>query len=216
MTGTHIKSALRQPVGEGLDQRLLVGLTAAQAIEVNPMIVQIDVAAEQAMGPERIDRPMMPQYFDTAAFIGSAQINKCAPGRGLPIDAPIFWKGPTRKLLVAPLREVSSVSWGKTLRSDAERRQVFMVKTRPDLLLPQTVEVFDDGLKARFQRRRKNGSDAQSQAEAHDPADHIRMIMSALKAHIVVELGKGWQSVALPMGLEGLENKGGRGDPCRP
>src|SRR5580698_5752428 len=91
-----------------------------------------------------------------------------------------------------------------------------MMKARPDLLLPQTVEVFDDGLKARFQRRRKNGSDAQSQTEAHDAADHIRMIMSALKAYIIVELGEGWQAMALPMGLEGLENKGGRSDSCRP
>jgi hypothetical protein len=216
MTRAYIKSASRQPVGEGLDQRLFGGLTAAQAIEVNPMMVQIDMTAKQAMGPEWIDLPTMPQYFDTAAFIGSAQINKCALGRRLPIDVPIFGKGPARKLLVAPLRQMSSVSLGKALRGGAECRQVFMVKARPDLLLPQTVEVFDDGLKARFQRRRKNRSDAQGQAEAHDAADHIRMIMSALKAHIVVELGKGWQPVALPMGLKSLENKGGRGDPCRP
>ncbi len=216
MAWTYIKAALRQPVFEGLDQRLVSGFTAAQSIELNPMKDQIDMSAKQAMGPEWIDLPTVPQYFDAAAFVGSAQINKRARGRDLPIDVPIFWKGPSWKVVVAPLRQVSAVSLGKALRSNTERRQIFMMKARPDLLLPQTVKVFDDGLKAGFQRRRKNWSDAQSQAEAHDPADYVRMIMSALKTHIVVELGKGWQTMALPMGMEGLENKGGRGYACGP
>ncbi|MCE0498854.1 MAG: hypothetical protein LV481_13010, partial [Methylacidiphilales bacterium] len=99
--------------------------------------------------------------------------NKRAQGWGLPIDVPIFWERSTGKLVVAPLCQVSAISLGETLRSGAERNQIFMMKARPDLLLPQAVEVFDDRLEASFQRWRKNRSDAQSQAEAHDPADHM-------------------------------------------
>jgi hypothetical protein len=70
-TRTCIKSALRQLVWESFDQRLLIGFTAAQAIKINPMIGQIDVTAQQAMAPEWINLPTMPQYFDAAVLIGS-------------------------------------------------------------------------------------------------------------------------------------------------
>jgi hypothetical protein len=41
MARTYIKAALRQPVGQGLEQGLLGRFTAAQPIEVNPMMAQV-------------------------------------------------------------------------------------------------------------------------------------------------------------------------------
>ena len=70
-TRTCIKSALRQLVWESFDQRLFIGFTAAQAIKINPMMDQIDMTAQQAMTPEWINLPTMPQYFDAAVLIGS-------------------------------------------------------------------------------------------------------------------------------------------------
>ena len=148
------------------------------------MMDQIDMTAQQAMRPEWVDWPPMPQEVDAAAFIGAAQINQRAFGRRLPIDVPVCGKGPARKFVLMSLRQVLPVSFCKTLRSRTERRQIFMVKACPDLLLPQTVEVFDDPLEAHFKRRRKNGRDSQGQTKAHDPANYVRMIMPALKADI--------------------------------
>ena len=82
-----------------------------------------------------------------------------------------------------------------------------MVATRPDLLLPQSIKVFDHGLEARFQRRREDRSNAESEAKTHHTSNHIRMVMAALEAHIVVELRKAGKSVQPPMGVQGIKNK---------
>jgi hypothetical protein len=48
-TRTRIKPACRKMVGQSLNQRLFGGFTAAQAIEINPMMDQINVIAQQTV-----------------------------------------------------------------------------------------------------------------------------------------------------------------------
>jgi hypothetical protein len=41
-------------IGKGLDERLVIGCAAAQPVEVNPMLRQIDMAAQQETSGWRI------------------------------------------------------------------------------------------------------------------------------------------------------------------
>jgi hypothetical protein len=85
-----------------------------------------------------------------------------------------------------------------------------VMATRPDLLLPWSIKVFDHGLEARLERRRKDRSHPQCQTKPHDAPDDIRMVMAALEAHIVVKLREGRQAVPLPVGMQGSKNKRSR------
>lgn len=114
-TRTRVKPACRKMVGQSLNQRLFGGFTTAQAIEVNPMMDQINVTAQQTVGPEWIDFPSMSQDFDDPALIGSTQINEGAGGWSLPIDAPILWKGSSGRGLIVPASQVLPVGLSKTL-----------------------------------------------------------------------------------------------------
>jgi hypothetical protein len=64
MAGAHVKAALRQVIGQGFNEWLVPRFTAAQLVKIDVMLPQINLAAQQAMGPERIDFPKMPQDFD--------------------------------------------------------------------------------------------------------------------------------------------------------
>lgn len=82
--------------------------------------------------------------------------------------------------------------------------------TRPDLLLPEPIKVFDHGLEARLERRREDWSNAQCEAKTHDAPDDLRMVMAALETHIVVELRVSGQAVLAPVGAQGIKNKRSR------
>ena len=168
------------------------------------------------MRPEWVDFPGVSKNFHSATLIGSTQIDQRANRRRLPVDTPVLRKKASGRGWITPARQMISVSLSETLGGGVECRQIFMVKTCPDFLLPQTVEVLDDCLEADLQRRGKNGSYSQGQTKAHDSADNVRMIMTSLKTHIVVKLGEGWKPVALPMSFQSLENKGRRGHSRRP
>jgi hypothetical protein len=111
-------------------------------------------------------------------------------------------------MAITSARQVLAVGAGETTGGLAQGRQVLVMKSRPNLFLPQAVEILDDPLETHLQWRRKDWSDFQRQAQTHHPANHIRMVMSSLETHVIVELREFRQAVLPPIGLEGLDNKG--------
>ena len=77
-----------------------------------------------------------------------------------------------------------------------------VMRALPDLLLPQRVEAFDVGLKARVPRRSEDRSDAVSDTEPDDFADDIWAIMRALKTSIVIKLRAGREADSAPVFFE--------------
>ena len=76
--------------------------------------------------------------------------------------------------------------------------------------------MLDRVLQAEFPRRDKDGRDPELEALADHAAEDIGVLMGALEAGVVVELGVGGAAEGLPMGSQAGENPVGGGVPERP
>ena len=56
-----------------MKQRLVGGLPAAQRIEANALLGEVNFAADQAMSPARADFKGLTEQIGSAAFVGAAQ-----------------------------------------------------------------------------------------------------------------------------------------------
>src|ERR1035437_7211425 len=153
------------------------------------------------MLPESLHCKDVAQDFNPALFVGASQIDHQPRGWLLPIEHELFWKRSAGCMAMMSARQMLTVGAGETTGGLAEGRQVLMMKSRPNLFLPQAVEILDDPLKTHFQWRQKHGSDFERQAQAHPPPTHSRMFMSSPKTHVIVKLRKLRKAVLPPMGL---------------
>ena len=96
----------------------------------------------------------------------------------------------------------------RTKRSDRAQRAArdSWWEAAPDFRLPASIEILDGVLKPVL----AHGRDAQAQAEPHDPAHDIAMLMRTLKARVIIELGIGGQPHGSPMGQQGGQSRHGR------
>src|ERR1700692_2224263 len=112
---SRVKPAFWQMIIDALYEWLFFGCATAQAIKINPMLRQIHLATQQAVLPERIHFPDMPQDFDRTLLISSAQVDHRAEGPALPINIPVFGKGAARRLLFTARRQMPPVGLGEAL-----------------------------------------------------------------------------------------------------
>lgn len=197
----------RRVVGreEGLD----CGLGATQAETLNALGAEVDFTTDEAMGPVRVDLEAMGQDAGAAVFVGTADEN----GRGLRGDRKAFWgpvDAPGSAVLAVLGLEVVSLHEAVGAPPQLVRRGV--VEAFPDLGLPEVVERLDLVLEAMFAGWREDGSDAQAQAEEGDGAEAIGVVVRAVKAQVVVELGVGGQAMLAPVKQQGVAGElGGDG-----
>lgn len=69
----------------------------------------------------------------------------------------------------------------------------------PYLLLPKTVEVLYDCLDSAFMRGGKDQCDSPVEADPRNGTNHVRMVVSALEARVVVRLRKTRQAMHTPV-----------------
>jgi hypothetical protein len=201
-------------IGARLQQRLRGRFSPAERVKRNAVRVQIDLGSNQAVGPIRFHQEGPPHEMNLALLGGAAQEDHAPLQRSLQIGLPGGRKRATLRRSLHPLGSTLSVSRDVACRLQLQGGQRIMMKARPDLGLPATVEVLHSRLKPGLARRSKDGSDVQAQTETADATDGIRELVRPLKARVVIELSVSRQAEGAPM-LQQSVSGSLRGDRCR-
>jgi hypothetical protein len=179
------------------EQGLVVRLGPAQAEAMNGLGAEVQFAANESMVPGRIDVEAVGQEADVAGVIGTADEDD----RGVSANWQPIWR-PRAARGRGQLTRVGFelMSGDEAVGPVAELGPVGVVEAFPNFGLPQVVEGLDLVLEAMLARWGEDGSNAHGQAEQGDGAETIGMVMWAVKAQIVIELGVGRQTVPAPVG----------------
>lgn len=216
MARAGIEATSWKSVGQRGDEGLIGRFAAPKPVATDLFLIEVDLTSDESVGPEWIELQQMAKHFHCACIARAAQVNDASRGAGLPIELEAIGERSPRWQMVMTVRQTLRISASKALGKDIQGRQVFVMATRPDLLLPQPIKVFDHSLEAGLERRREDGRHAKGQAKTHDAPDDIRMVMAALEAHIVVELRESGHAVPPPVGLQGIKDKRSRSHLRRP
>jgi len=193
----------------GDQQRLAVGLGTAKAEAMNGLRAEVDLAANEAMRPSRIDVEAVGQKADAACVIGAADEDDL----GVSASRQVIWR-PREAWGCDLLTRLGFEVMGgdEAVGAVAQLGAAGVVKAIPDLGLPQVVEGLDLVLEAMLAGWGEDGGDAQGQAEEGDGTEPIGMVMRAVEAEVVVELSVGGQAVCAPVGQQRiLSELGGDG-----
>src|SRR5262245_49280231 len=119
-------------------------------MEMNLGCCEVNVSADQPMGPRAIYNKGVPEKTDTTNGIGSAQIDNTAFGSSMEIKPP---RGRKQSSLWGGFdTQSSSVAVGGNISSrlGLQSAESLEMKALPDLRLPTRVEAFDSGLETGF------------------------------------------------------------------
>src|SRR5215470_11405335 len=124
----------------------MIRITAAERIETDGFISEVDLTADQTMRPRWRDLKGMPQQGDGAQCGGAAYEDHHSLGMGLKIGLPSGGKAMALGSIINASRGALAVSADVTAGLSLEAGQRTMVKAAPHLGLPTAVEVFDSSL----------------------------------------------------------------------
>lgn len=203
------ESAVWEFIRNLLDKGLIFRLLAAKAEKTDAFMIEVDMRSNKTMRPTWIDEPAMAEDGRSPLFGGATQIDDLTVRTGLQVELKMSgeWT-PRGRLLQAP-GPVDRIAMQETVIAGTQGRQVIMVKTMPHLSDPKAVKALGDILKAVFAGRGKYRRHIQGQATANDTPDDIGMVMSTLKACVVVKLSVGWKPNLLPMGHQRIRGETG-------
>jgi hypothetical protein len=161
-------------------------------------MIEVNFAAHQAMQPVRTYGKLLPEQRDVAGLIATANEDDVAAQRRMGVESEMLrHRLPRRSRFGKRLRPPAmrgDVSIGACLQFSHAGHAVAL----PNLGLPQGVEAFYGVLHAVLEWRHEHRHHAKLQAQATDAAHGMGVVMRALKHVVVVELGIGRKSVALP------------------
>ena len=211
-----MKAFMREDIVEGFGQGLLLGRAAAQPVAADWVVVEIDLGPHQAMDPLRVHQPAPAQDPDGSRRLGAAQIDHQPARPALELQPPVFREGPAAGRSLGAAGPALLVSRHEAVAGPLKGADAGMMKTLPDLLLPEVVEALVEVLRPGFARRRKDGRDPEAEAPADDLAQHIGMRVRPLETGVVVERGLAGQAVRPPVRFQPLTEparREGRADP---
>src|SRR6266849_2204319 len=148
-------------------------LTAAKGVEADELGTEIDLAANKAMGPKRIDVEGATQQAHDASLGAAANEDHQTVGIRLKIRLPRGEERTPWGSCLDPRGGSCSVGADIALGPLVQGGERLVVEASPHLGLPATIEVFDGGLEPALLRRRKHRRDTQSEAGAHHAAEGI-------------------------------------------
>lgn len=181
-----------------IEQGLPVRITATQSEELNLAGRQVDLAADETVGPVSVDGKHMAQEGHLPLFRRASQIDDLA-AYGLPevqVKSLGHRRTPRRSLLAGGVAAAKGPE--EAIRDAAQIPEAGMVEPLPDDFLPSAVEVLDLGLEAGLSGRGEDRGDSQKQTESRDPAHDVGVRMRSLESSVVVELGVGRPPVLAP------------------
>lgn len=183
----------------GRQERLHLGLGPTKAEAVDELGMKVEFAADQSMRPQRVDGEAIAEHAGAALIVGAA--DEDSDGRGGPAET--LWRpGEAQGSGLLAILGLEVMGLDEAGGAAAQVGGGGMVEALPDFCLPQGVEGFNLVLQAVFAGGSEDGGDAQGQAEDRDGAQTIGMMVRAVKAQVVVELGVGWQTMLPPVGQQ--------------
>src|SRR4051795_1869531 len=134
--------ALRQPMIDlpehGLDRRLL----PTQGVEADLARVEIELRADQAVGPPRIDRIAPSQQAHRPGGVRAPHEDDPTARMVLQVQPPGYREGPTGRGQIDPLRATRPHGGHETVRLLPNLSRRREREPGPDLRLPQAVVAF--------------------------------------------------------------------------
>jgi hypothetical protein len=196
-------------VGDGCDERLLIGLSSAEAIEADLLLGKIDLDADETVWPEGINQESAQEDLDGALFVSAAQEDDGSLERPLEIEVPVLRKGMTWGSGLDAWCGPRACGLHKAIRPLPEVVEVFVFKAPPDLGLPAAVVALNRGLEAGLFMGCEDRDDTQLQAESCDAAEGVAIDPIPLEDGVIVELGIVWQAVLAPVIKERFDRESG-------
>jgi hypothetical protein len=175
---------------------LVRGLGTAESKAVNDLSAKINLTANEAMFPCRIDGEAVGQEVDAAGVIGAADEDDLAvsvflEANGRPREA--------RGSGLLPLLGFEVVCGDEAVRTVAQLSGIGVVEAFPHFGLPEVVERFNLVLDTMFAGRGEDRRDSQGETKERNRTEPIRMVVRAVKTEVVVELSVSGQAVCAPV-----------------
>src|SRR2546425_133231 len=149
----------------------MIRFPSAQRVEANGLGVEIQLAADQAMGPAGIHLEGTTEETDSAGLRGATEEDHQPVGSGLQIRLPRGRERPSGGSGPDASGGALAVGVDIPLGAFLEVGERIMVEACPNLGLPPAVEVFDGGLEPAFVRWHEHGHDVESQARPYDATE---------------------------------------------
>ena len=194
-------------------ERLVIGLAAAQRVTAHLAGAHAQFAAHQ---------PVRPVALDQEGFSKQANPSLCVRTPQEDDEVLLRRFREAERAAVTGRGAVLSGGMALAVRGDVgagallQGPQVRMSPALPDFLLPAVIEAFDVGLEAGFAGRGKHRDDPQTQTEVNHAAQTVGLGVRTLKAGVVVELGEIGATVGAPVFAQGGENVVGGEAGARP
>ena len=173
---------------------MIVRLTATQTIELSAAGIEVNLASDEAMWPERIDWTGVTEHGHRAHIIGASEKDHASVWADLQIQAPRRRNGPSRRSGREAPDAAEASRRDEPTGTRLKSRQRLMMEAPPDFLLPAAIDIFDGVLEAVLTWRSEDRCHAETETQTHDAAHNIPVLMRPLKPRVIVELGICWEA----------------------
>ena len=133
-------------------QRMVVWVTAAQRVETDALMGEVDFAAHESMWPLWIDREGSAEQIDVAVLTAAAQEDHGAFERGAEVECEAFGEAAPLGCEFSPGGGFVTIGCDVTVGGARQSFDIGEVVASPDLALPQRIEAFDGILETRLAR----------------------------------------------------------------
>jgi len=104
MSRSGIEATLWESVGQSGDEGLIEGFAPTKPVATDLLLIEVDLATHEPVGPEWINQQQMAEHFDHSRFTGASQVNDASRGSGLPIELEIIGEPSPRWLMIITMR----------------------------------------------------------------------------------------------------------------
>ena len=188
-------------------QRMIVWVTAAQRVETDALMSEVDFAAHESMWPVAIDREGSAEEIDVTVLTAAAQKDHSAFERGAEVELEAFGEAAPLGCEFSAGGGLGAIGCDITGGDARHGFDIGEVVALPDLALPQPIEAFDGILEARLARWGEDRDHSECQTQPADTSDGVRELMRSLEYCGVVKLGISRQPVTAPALDQGLQRR---------
>ena len=173
----------------GSKQGLLGRSAAPQGKGTDAMLIEVDLAARQAVRPVGAHGEALAEQVGVASLTGATDEDHLPGERCVQVQLEVLGHRPARWSGFGGRVRAGAVGGDVAIRAVLQFGDTGHTVALPDLGLPQAVEAFDGVLHAVLQRRHEHRNDPQRQTQATDAAHRVSELVRPLKHSVVVILG---------------------------
>jgi len=193
-------------IRDGVQEAMLVWLTASQGKEFDLFRYEINMSPNQAMRPSTVDDERVTKQVHPTAGVRPAQVDDAAPELSLEIEFPRAGKLRSARCHIDVQSSALAVSEGIFGRLSLDGGERVELETLPDFSLPTSVKAFDRRLEPGFLWWSKDQDYSQARAKPNTTSDGVPKLVSALETGVVIKLSIGRKSIRSPVFNQGLNH----------